>query len=137
MQDRPYRLGIPRARARHGSRFPGEVPGRSGGLDPEERCGERVRSISELKIKLFADGADKAQILQAQANPLIQGFTTNPTLMRAAGVKDYETFAHEVLEVVTDRPISFEVFADEFEEMERQAHKIASWADNVYVKIPV
>jgi transaldolase len=86
---------------------------------------------------LFADGADKAQILQAQANPLIRGFTTNPTLMRAAGVKDYEAFAHEVLAVVTDRPISFEVFADEFCEMERQAQKIASWAENVYVKIPV
>jgi transaldolase len=96
-----------------------------------------VRSISELKIKLFADGADKAQILQSQANPLISGFTTNPTLMRAAGVKDYETFARELLAVVTDKPISFEVFADEFHEMERQAHKIAGWAKNVYVKIPV
>lgn len=96
-----------------------------------------MRSISELKIKLFADGADRAQILAAQANPLISGFTTNPTLMRAAGVKDYEAFAHEVLEVVTERPVSFEVFADEFCEMERQAHKIASWAENVYVKIPV
>ena len=96
-----------------------------------------MRSISELKIKLFADGADRAQIVAAQANPLISGFTTNPTLMRAAGVKDYEAFAHEVLEVVTERPISFEVFADEFCEMERQAHKIASWAKNVYVKIPV
>jgi transaldolase len=105
-------------------------------MDPENSYGVR-RSISKLKIKLFADGADKAQILQAQANPLIKGFTTNPTLMRAAGVKDYETFAHEVLEVVTDKPISFEVFADEFAEMERQAHKIAGWADNVYVKIPV
>jgi len=106
-------------------------------MDPENSYGVGVRSISKLKIKLFADGADKAQILQAQANPLIKGFTTNPTLMRAAGVKDYETFAHEVLEVVTDKPISFEVFADEFAEMERQAHKIAGWADNVYVKIPV
>jgi transaldolase len=96
-----------------------------------------VRSISELKIKLFADGADKAQILQAQANPLIKGFTTNPTLMRAAGVKDYEAFAHEMLAAVTDKPISFEVFADEFAEMERQAHKIVGWADNVYVKIPI
>lgn len=96
-----------------------------------------MRSISELKIKLFADGADRAQIVAAQANPLISGFTTNPTLMRAAGVKDYEAFAHEVLEVVTERPISFEVFADEFCEMERQAHKIAGWAENVYVKIPV
>jgi transaldolase len=106
-------------------------------MDPENSYGVGVRSISKLKIKLFADGADKAQILEAQANPLIKGFTTNPTLMRAAGVKDYETFAHEVLEVVTDKPISFEVFADEFAEMERQAHKIAGWADNVYVKIPV
>lgn len=96
-----------------------------------------MRSISELTIKLFADGADKAQILQAQSNPLIKGFTTNPTLMRAAGVKNYETFAHEIVEVVTDKPISFEVFADEFAEMERQAHKIAGWGDNVYVKIPV
>jgi transaldolase len=96
-----------------------------------------MRSLSELKIKLFADGADRVQIQAAQANPLISGFTTNPTLMRAAGVKAYETFAHDVLEIVTERPISFEVFADEFCEMERQAHKIASWADNVYVKIPV
>jgi transaldolase len=96
-----------------------------------------VRSIAELKIKLFGDGADKAQILQAAANPLIRGFTTNPTLMRAASVKDYESFAHEVLAAVTDKPISFEVFADDFPEMERQAHKIASWADNVYVKIPI
>jgi transaldolase len=106
-------------------------------LDTQGDHGERVRSISELNIKLFADGADKALILQAQANPLIRGFTTNPTLMRAAGVKDYEAFAHEILGIVTDRPISFEVFADEFSEMERQAHKIASWAENVYVKIPV
>jgi transaldolase len=95
------------------------------------------RSLSELKVKLFADGADRAQIVAAGANPLIQGFTTNPTLMRAAGVKDYEAFARGVLEVITDRPISFEVFADEFSEMERQARKIAAWAENVYVKIPV
>jgi transaldolase len=106
-------------------------------LDTEDNYGERVRSVSELKIKLFADGADKAQILQAQTNPLIKGFTTNPTLMRAAGVKDYEAFAHEILAAVTDKPISFEVFADEFAEMERQAHKIAGWANNVYVKIPI
>jgi transaldolase len=96
-----------------------------------------MKNISDLKVQLFADGADKAQILKALANPLIRGFTTNPTLMRMAGVKDYEAFAHEILEVVKDRPISFEVFADEFAEMERQAHKIAGWADNVYVKIPV
>jgi len=96
-----------------------------------------VKTVAGLKIKLFADGADKAQILRANANPLIRGFTTNPTLMRAAGVKDYESFAHEILEVVRDRPISFEVFADEFNEMERQARKIANWAANVYVKIPI
>lgn len=96
-----------------------------------------MREVPELTIKLFADGADKAQILTSRANPLIKGFTTNPTLMRAAGVKDYEAFAYEILEAVRDRPISFEVFADEFSEMERQARKIASWADNVYVKIPI
>jgi transaldolase len=96
-----------------------------------------VRGLSDLKIKLFADGANVAQILQAYANPLIKGFTTNPTLMRSAGVSDYEGFARKVLESVTEKPISFEVFADEFCEMERQAHKIASWGGNVYVKIPV
>jgi transaldolase len=110
---------------------------RIGRVDREEIGRLSVRSVSELKVKLFADGADQAQIAAAGANPLIQGFTTNPTLMRAAGVKDYEAFARRVLEVITDRPISFEVFADEFSEMERQARKIASWAENVYVKIPV
>ncbi len=93
--------------------------------------------LSDLKVKLFADGADKAQILKFHANPLIRGFTTNPTLMRAAGVNNYEAFAREILEVVHDRPISFEVFADDFREMERQARKIAAWAENVYVKIPI
>ncbi len=106
-------------------------------MDSDQHNGACVKPVSELKIKLFADGADKAQILRSQANPLIQGFTTNPTLMRSAGVKDYEAFARELLEVIKDRPISFEVFADEFREMERQAHRIASWAENVYVKIPV
>jgi len=96
-----------------------------------------LKTISDLKIKLFADGADKAQILRAHANPLIRGFTTNPTLMRSAGVKDYECFAREILAIVNDRPISFEVFADDFDEMERQARRIAGWAENVYVKIPV
>jgi transaldolase len=96
-----------------------------------------VISVADLKIKLFADGADCAQIARFQADPLIRGFTTNPTLMRAAGVKDYEAFAHEILKIVNDKPISFEVFADDFPEMERQAMKIASWAENVYVKIPV
>ncbi len=96
-----------------------------------------MKAISELNVKLFADGADRAQIERACSNPLIRGFTTNPSLMRAAGVKDYERFAREVLELVPGRPVSLEVFADEFAEMERQARKIASWADNVYVKIPV
>lgn len=96
-----------------------------------------MNSLANLKIKLFADGADKKQILKYMAMSCIRGFTTNPTLMRAAGVQDYEAFAHEILEVVTDKPISFEVFADDFAEMERQARKIADWAENVYVKIPV
>lgn len=88
-------------------------------------------------VKVFADGADLPGILKLREDPLVKGFTTNPTLMRKAGVDDYEAFAHEVLEVVTDRPISFEVFADEFPEMERQALKIAGWADNVNVKVPI
>jgi transaldolase len=96
-----------------------------------------LKTVSDLKIKLFADGADRAQIQRAYANPLIKGFTTNPTLMRAAGVTGYEAFAQEILTVVRDKPISFEVFADEFDEMERQARKIAGWAENVYVKIPI
>ena len=84
-----------------------------------------------------ADGADIAAIRKLAAEPLIAGFTTNPTLMRKAQVDDYEQFAHEFLECVPDRPISFEVFSDEFDEMERQARKIAGWGDNVYVKIPI
>jgi len=96
-----------------------------------------LRRLAELKIKLFSDGADKTQILRFYANPLIRGFTTNPTLMRSAGVKNYEAFAREILDVIRDRPISFEVFADNFGEMERQARKIAAWGENVYVKIPI
>lgn len=96
-----------------------------------------MKALSDLTVKLFADGADGAQIARAYADPLIRGFTTNPSLMRAAGVADYERFAREILQIVRDRPVSLEVFADEFPEMERQARKIASWADNVYVKIPV
>jgi transaldolase len=93
--------------------------------------------IANLKVKLFADGADLAGMKEMYANPMIKGFTTNPTLMRKAGVQDYEAFAREVLEAIPDRPISFEVFADEFDEMERQAVEIASWGKNVNVKIPV
>jgi transaldolase len=93
--------------------------------------------ITNLKIKLFADGADLAGIKEMYANPMIKGFTTNPTLMRKAGIQDYKAFAHQVLQAIPDRPISFEVFADEFDEMERQALEIASWGGNVSVKIPV
>ncbi|MFN0029656.1 MAG: transaldolase [Acidimicrobiales bacterium] len=93
--------------------------------------------LSQLKVKVFADGADLAGICTLAADPLIKGFTTNPTLMRQAGVSDYERFAREVLEVVTDRPISFEVFSDDHDEMEQQARRIARWAPNVFVKIPV
>jgi transaldolase len=93
--------------------------------------------ITKLAIRVFADGADIASIRKLADDPLIAGFTTNPTLMRKAGVDDYEQFAHELLDCVTDRPISFEVFSDDFNEMSRQARKIASWADNVYVKIPI
>ena len=96
-----------------------------------------MSDVSNLKVKIFADGADLGAIRELAKNPLIKGFTTNPTLMRAAGVEDYETFAHEVLAEIKDRPVSFEVFADELEEMEKQALKIASWADNVNVKIPI
>ena len=92
---------------------------------------------AELDVKLFADGADRDGILQLYANPLIRGFTTNPTLMRKAGVEDYEWFARDILQAVPDRPFSLEVFADEETEMERQAVKIAAWGENVYVKIPV
>ncbi len=95
------------------------------------------KSLKDLKIRIYADGADKAGILSLYANPLIQGMTTNPTLMRKAGIANYEAFAKDVLQSVTAKPISFEVFSDEFSEMRRQALKIASWQKNVYVKIPI
>jgi transaldolase len=93
--------------------------------------------IDRLRIKLFCDGADLASIVAMAKNPLIQGFTTNPTLMRQAGVADYAEFAHNALAAVTDRPVSFEVFADDADGMERQARIIAGWGANVYVKVPV
>jgi transaldolase len=96
-----------------------------------------MKSISDLKVKIFADGADKAGMLEMYAKPYIKGFTTNPTLMRKAGITDFEAFAREMVKLIPDRPISVEVFADDFAEMERQAEKIASWSSNVYVKIPV
>jgi transaldolase len=92
---------------------------------------------SALNIKIFADGADIAGILDLAENPLVKGFTTNPTLMHRAGVVEYERFARDVLDVVRQAPVSFEVIADSFDEMGRQARKLATWGDNVYVKIPI
>lgn len=96
-----------------------------------------MKTLNDLKVKIYADGADKAGMLTLYSNPLIHGLTTNPTLMRKVGISDYEAFAKDVLETVQAKPISFEVFSDEFPEMKRQALKIASWQDNVYVKIPI
>jgi len=96
-----------------------------------------MNKIERLKVKIFADGADKNGILDMYGKPFIKGFTTNPTLMCKAGIHDYESFAKEILSYIKDRPISFEVFSDDFAEMQRQAMKIATWGDNVYVKIPI
>lgn len=93
--------------------------------------------LEKLPIKIFADGADLEGIIDLYRKPFIKGLTTNPTLMRKVGITDYETFARSVLESVTDKPISFEVFSDEFPEMRRQALKIRDWQENVYVKIPI
>ena len=94
-------------------------------------------TLEPLSVKIFADGADLPSMLRLYQEPYIKGFTTNPTLMRKAGIADYRAFAADVLKAIPDRPISFEVFSDDFAEMERQAHEIASWGANVYVKIPV
>lgn len=94
-------------------------------------------NLSELRTQIFADGADLASMVEMSRKPHIAGLTTNPTLMRKAGITDYRAFAKDVLKQITDKPVSFEVFSDDFAEMERQAHEIASWAQNVYVKIPV
>jgi len=96
-----------------------------------------MKALADLRVKLFADGADKAGMLEMYHNPLIQGFTTNPTLMRKAEILDYQAFALDILRAIPDRPISFEVFSDDFGEMAQQARKIAQWGENVYVKIPV
>ena len=96
-----------------------------------------MKTLATLRVKIYADGADKQTMLQLNANPLIKGMTTNPTLMRRAGLKDFEAFARDLLQSITDKPISLEVFSDEFPEMRRQATKIGSWGKNVYVKIPV
>jgi transaldolase len=96
-----------------------------------------MKNIADLRVKIFADGADRAGMLEMAAKPFIKGLTTNPTLMRKAGITNYKAFALDVLKDISGKPISFEVFSDDFEEMERQAIQIAGWADNVYVKIPV
>jgi transaldolase len=96
-----------------------------------------VKKVEKLQVKIFADGADRSGMLEMAAKPFIKGLTTNPTLMRKAGIADYRAFALEILRDIPDKPISFEVFSDEFEEMERQAMEIAGWGKNVYVKIPV
>lgn len=96
-----------------------------------------MKSLGDLKVKIFADGAEPEAMLELYRNPVIKGFTTNPTLMRKAGIQDYRAFALDILRAIPDRPISFEVFADGFGEMERQAVEIASWGPNVYVKIPI
>jgi transaldolase len=96
-----------------------------------------MQTLQALRIQIFADGADIAGMLEMAGKPYIAGFTTNPTLMRKAGVVDYRAFAREIIAAIPNRPISFEVFSDEFAEMERQAYEIASWGDLVYVKVPV
>ncbi len=96
-----------------------------------------MKKVEDLKIKIFADGAEKNGMLEMYKKTYIKGFTTNPTLMRKAGLTDYESFARDILACIPDRPLSLEVFSDEFDEMERQARKIASWGKNVYVKIPI
>lgn len=96
-----------------------------------------AKKIQDLRIKIFADGAEKASMLELYKLPVIKGFTTNPTLMRKAGISDYVGFAKDILANIKDKPISFEVFSDDFKDMERQARIIASWGPNVYVKIPI
>jgi transaldolase len=104
---------------------------------PREAPTSTTPNLKTLKVQIFADGADKARMLELYASPHVKGFTTNPTLMRQAGVTDYEAFARDIVQRIPDRPISFEVFSDDFADMERQALKIASWGSNVFAKIPV
>ena len=96
-----------------------------------------MKKVEDLKVKIFADGADKAGMLEMHAKPFIKGLTTNPTLMKKAGITDYRAFCKDILTSIKDKPLSFEVFSDDFAEMERQAMDIASWGSNVYVKIPI
>lgn len=96
-----------------------------------------MKKLEDLKVKIFADGAEKAGMLEMAAKPYVQGLTTNPTLMKKAGITDYKAFCKDILTEIKTKPLSFEVFTDEFDDMERQAMEIASWGNNVYVKIPV
>ncbi len=96
-----------------------------------------MKSLNDLKIQLYADGADKAGMLDLYSKPYIKGLTTNPSLMKKAGIKDYEAFAKDILQTITDKPISLEIFTDDFTDMKRQALKISSFAKNVYTKIPI
>lgn len=96
-----------------------------------------MKKIEQLKVKIFADGADKAGMLEMYEKPYVKGLTTNPTLMKKAGITDYRAFCKDILTSIKDKPLSFEVFSDDFSEMERQALEIASWGENVYVKIPI
>ncbi len=126
-------------RGRPASRLSGGTPGRSRQVDPPspKRRSPFLNALSGLRVKIFADGADRAGMLEMYRNPVISGFTTNPTLLRKAGVSDYQAFALDMVKAIPDRSISFEVFSDEFDEMEIQARKISRWGKNVYVKIPV
>lgn len=99
--------------------------------------GTKSEEFMDFRIKMFADGADLEEIKEFAQNPLVAGFTTNPTLMRRAGVEDYAGFSHQAMEIVFPRPISFEVFSDDLKEMTKQARIISAWGSNVYVKIPV
>lgn len=96
-----------------------------------------MKSFKDLKIKIFADGANVGEMKRVYSEGLVKGFTTNPTLMKKDGVTDYVSFAKDLLSVIKDMPVSFEVFSDDFETMEKQARLIGSWGDNVYIKIPV
>jgi transaldolase len=104
----------------------------------DQGTGDAMNEVVErLRVKIFADGADRNAIAELASNPVVSGFTTNPTLMRAAGVADYEAFARDIVELVPELPISLEVFSDDFGEMEQQARTISQWGDNVFVKVPV
>lgn len=96
-----------------------------------------MKKIEDLKVKIFSDGADKSTMLEMYKKPFIKGLTTNPTLMSKAGIRDYRSFCQDILLSIRDKPISFEVFSDNFNEMESQALEIASWGNNVYVKLPI